>query len=333
MLSRPVKTAYLSPRQPHHTCCNGTQYPGFRRPSSLRFVNKLDLIHCANRILISSGSPKAGYHGPSPGLSGWRLGGARHKLLGFTCWRRYFPLRSRAVTQNGLLVWQGVKGSRLHLPVEGKLESLEGKWGLMENTENRSERNPLPVSLLASSNSLFFFICLLFFCHCLPCWPGAGGGKSSCRGFLWWILSFHWLRRVTFFCMWSVKKSERLAVITHRCARTLFAASVSYLASSKNAFRFVPGDTGAPTLPSSLWTPVSERSSFFAISCSFWSRENYQSRTMDSFIFLYSLPLSTVPTHSCPLLILRSSPALLCLPTKGPTMPLNQGREVIIYNR
>lgn len=193
MLSRPVKTAYLSPRQPHHTCCNGTQYPGFRRPSSLRFVNKLDLIHCANRILISSGSPKAGYHGPSPGLSGWRLGGARHKLLGFTCWRRYFPLRSRAVTQNGLLVWQGVKGSRLHLPVEGKLESLEGKWGLMENTENRSERNPLPVSLLATSNSLFFFICLLFFRHGIVCHvgPGPAGANQAagafCGGFCHFI--------------------------------------------------------------------------------------------------------------------------------------------------
>lgn len=80
-------------------------------------------------------------------------------------------------------------------------------------------------------------------------------GKSSCRGFLWWILLFHWLRRVTFFCMWSVKKSERLAVITHRCTRTLFAGSVSYLVSSKNAFRFVPGDIGAPSFPSSLWTP------------------------------------------------------------------------------
>lgn len=158
-------------------------------------------------------------------------------------------------------------------------------------------------------------------------------GKSSCRGFLWWILLFHWLRRVTFFCMWSVKKSERLAVITHRCTRTLFAGSVSYLVSSKNAFRFVPGDIGAPSFPSSLWTPSLSVLPFFAISCSSWSRENYQSYTMDSFIFLYSLPLSAIPTHSCPLLILRSSPALLCLLTKGPVMPPNQGREVIIYNR
>lgn len=91
----------------------------------------------------------------------------------------------------------------------------------------------------------------------------AGGGKSSRRGFLWWILSFHWLGRVTFFCMWSVKKSERLAVITHRCARTLFAGSVSYLVSSKNAFRFVPGDIGAPTFPSSLWAAALSVLPFF----------------------------------------------------------------------
>lgn len=172
VLSRPVKTAYLSSRQALALwfTCMLQWHPIFRRPSSLRFVNKLDLIHCAKCILISSGSPKAGYHGPSPGLSGWRLRGATHKLLGFSCWRCYFPFRSRAVTQNGLLVWQGVKGSRLHLPVEGKLEWFEGKWGLMENTENRNERNPLPVSLLASSNS--FFSLYIFYSSTIVCHVG-----------------------------------------------------------------------------------------------------------------------------------------------------------------
>lgn len=314
-----------------HACCNGTQYPGFRRPSSLRFVNKLDLIHCANRILISSGSPKAGYHGPSPGLSGWRLGGARHKLLGFSCWRCYFPLRSRAVTQNGLLVWQGVKGSRLHLPVEGKLERLEGKWDLMENTENRNKRNPLPVSLLASSNSFFFFKYLLFFCHCLPCWPGAGGANQAASAFCGEFCHFIDWDGWPFFYVEREEKWKTRCHYTQMHEDTSLVLSVIWY-QAKMLFTSSLGTLAPRRFPAPfehrLWAFF-----LFAISCSFWSRENYQSRTMDSFIFLYSLPLSAVPTHSCPLRILRSSPALLCLSTKGPVMPLNQGREVIIYNR
>lgn len=327
MLSRPVKTAHLSPRQLHHTCCSGTQYPGFRRPSSLRFVNKLDLIHCANRILIGSGSPKAGYHGPSPGLSGWRLGGARHKLLGFTCWRCYFPLRSRAVTPNGLLVWQGMKGSRLHLPVEGKLERLEGKWGLMENTENRNERNSLPVSLLASSHSLFFFIYLLFFCHCLPCWPvGANQAAGAfCGGFCHFI---DWDGWPFFVCGAWRKVKDSLSLHTDARGHSSLVLSVIWY-QAKMLFASSPGTSAPRRFPAPFEQRLWAFFLFFAISCSFWSRENYQSCTMDSFIFLYSLPLSAIP----PTLVPSSSPALLCLSTKGSAMPLNQGREVIIYNR
>lgn len=102
-------------------------------PSPLRFLNKPDPIHCAKSYLDQCRQPR--------GRISWSLTravwvtswGNDAQTPGFSCWRCCFPLRSRAVTQNVLLVWQGVKGSRLHLPVEGKPE--RGEMGF--NGEHR----------------------------------------------------------------------------------------------------------------------------------------------------------------------------------------------------
>lgn len=120
-------------------------------PSSLCFVNKSDPIHCAKSYLDQCWQAQ-GWISWSLTRAVWVTSwGNDSQAPGFSCWRRCFPLRSRAVKQNVLLVWQGVKGSRLHLPVEGNLE--RGKWGLMEKIENRNERNSLPLLLLARSDS------------------------------------------------------------------------------------------------------------------------------------------------------------------------------------
>lgn len=294
-------------------------------PSSLCFVNKSDPIHCAKSYLDQCWQAQ-GWISWSLTRAVWVTSwGNDSQAPGFSCWRRCFPLRSRAVKQNVLLVWQGVKGSRLHLPVEGNLE--RGKWGLMEKIENRNERNSLPLLLLARSDSSPPYI---FYSSTVVYHTGPGPVRQIsrrsffCGGFchfIDWEDDFFF-----FFCMWSRKKSEIPVVITRRHMRTLCLVLSVVWFQAKMVLLCTGGHCGTAV----FWFPfssISERSLVFSFSCPFWFQENYQSHTMDSFIFLYSLPLSTIPHNLVPPRLALFHPAVSCLSTKGPAMPLDQGRD------
>lgn len=134
--------------------------------------------------------------------------------------------------------------------------------------------------------------------------------------------------------MWSMKISKRLVVMTSWRMRTLCVGFCRLSGIKQQCFFATSWRTlQLRCFPASfewnLWTffPFLLQLSILIL------RKNYQSHTMDSFIFLYSLLLFTIPPTSIPPRLAVFYPALLCLSTKGPVMPLDQGREVIIFNR
>ncbi len=80
---------------------------------------------------------------------------------------KVFPCGCWVITGNIVILWQGVKGSRLHLPAGGI--AGEKKRGGRRRTEQIKMRGFLLFWLLARGVSFFS----IFFYHCLPYWPWA----------------------------------------------------------------------------------------------------------------------------------------------------------------
>lgn len=189
----------------------------------------------------------------------------------------------------------------------------------MENTENRNERNPLPLLLLARSDS-FFFPPLISFIP-LPLstilarvlW----GKLSRLSFFLLWILSFYWLRKWRFFFLY-VEHEEKWKTRCHYTPTHEDTAhsSVGCLVSSKNAFFATSQRTlrhwrfPAP-FEWNLWTFIP----FFLQLSILISRK--LSVSHNGFFYFTLLPATLYyPTHSCP----SSS----CSLPSGSIVPLNK---------
>lgn len=130
--------------------------------------------------------------------------------------------------------------------------------------------------------------------------------------------------------MWSMKISKRL-VITCGCMRTLCLVLLVVWYQATMLFLLRPGGHCSFQLPSN---GISEHSFLFSFSCPFWFwRKTISLTQWILFLFLCSLLLFIIPSTSIPPRLAVFYPALLCLSTKGPVMPLDQGRLVIIFNR
>lgn len=146
--------------------------------SFLRILNKWGLIHRANHILISADRPRRCSvvpHSACLGDNSW----------GSSMPTRRFPLGCWVITRNLVIVWEGVKGSRLHLPAGGiagekkKKKKNGGKW--------RTEQ-------IEMKGILFHFDCQQrgdsFFSFSLPLSTASARGlwgESCCWSFLWSI--------------------------------------------------------------------------------------------------------------------------------------------------
>lgn len=131
-----------------------------------------------------------------------------------------------------------------------------GIGGLMENTENRNERNPFPLLLLARSDSPPHIFYSLPLSTTLPparvLWRKLSHLSFFCGGFCHFIDledDFFFL----LFFMWSMKISKRLVVITCWCMRTL-CVWFTRLSGIKQQcfFSYVLEDIAAPVFPSFL---------------------------------------------------------------------------------
>lgn len=112
-------------------------------PSSLRFLNNPDPIHCAKSYLDQCGQPRGWISWSLPSEpSGWHPEGTTYKLPVFLADAAAFPSQGLSHSKYSLSdkVWRGADYS-----CQWKKSCSGGKWGLMENTENRNETNPLPL--------------------------------------------------------------------------------------------------------------------------------------------------------------------------------------------
>lgn len=171
-------------------------------PSSLHFLNEPDPIHCVKIISWSvSAAPRLDIMVPHPSRLGDILKERRTNSRFFMLTPLLSPSAqglSHRMHSLSDKVWRGADYT-----CQWKESWRGGKWGLMENTENRNERNPLPLLLLARSDS-FFPPLISFILLPLSTTPPHTGPSpvrqiKSPELFSWWILSFYWPRRWFFF--------------------------------------------------------------------------------------------------------------------------------------
>lgn len=196
-----------------------------------------------------------------------------------------------------VILWQGVKESRLHLPAGG-VAGEEKK----ENIEKgkRDEMNPLPSWLLANGVSFLSFFPSFIVCHI---GPGPGSRAVLPKLLVVDLTPFHWQETSDLFCIWSMKKHESgmPMIQTYHLIHPHALSSLSFVVCYQGGKRSPPPTQRHRSASGAWWLSFSISLShtvcklpfLFSVTCSFWFKENYQAYTIEAFF----LSLSLLPAH------------------------------------